>query len=113
MRKILTILTLLTLSLTSLSQTTRQQKVYKKDGSVDVVLLNASGGIRHSCSDLDGRIQEDYVSMVVTDAEGLERQYLISQLDSLVLPGGRRVVFHGSMLSQPLYSKTCDGWVEL
>ena len=113
MRKILTILTLLTLSLTSLSQTTRQLKVYKKDGSVDVVLLNASGGIRHSCSDLDGRIQEDYVSMVVTDAEGLERQYLISQLDSLVLPGGRRVVFHGSMLSQPLYSKTCDGWVEL
>ena len=98
--------------LTSTGQTTRQLKVYQKTGMVDVVRMNANGSIRHSCTDLNGQVHPDYVTMVVTDAEGHERQYLLSQLDSLVLPSGQRVVFNGSMLSQPLYAPQSTEWTE-
>lgn len=79
---------------------------------VDVVRMNANGTIRHSCTDLNGQVHQDYVTMVVTDVEGHERQYLLSQLDSLVLPSGQRVVFNGSMLSQPLYAPRSTDWTE-
>ena len=113
MKKILTILTLtLTLTLTAVGQTTRSLRVYQKTGMVDVVRMNANGSIKHSCTDLNGQEHQDYVTIVVTDAEGHNRQYLLSQLDSLVLPTGQRVVFNGSMLSQPLYSPCPPGWIE-
>lgn len=106
MKKILTILFLLSLTLTlSLNaQTTRQLKVYQKTGMVDVVRMNANGSIRHSCTDLSGQEHQDYVTIVVKDADGHDRQYLISQVDSLVLPTGQRVVFVGNMQSQPRYA---------
>ncbi len=96
MKKILTIISLtLTLTLTAAAQTQRQLKVFMKGGLVDKVQMDTDASISHSRTDLNGVVHDDYVSMVVTDAEGRERQYLISQLDSLILPTGRRVVFHG------------------
>lgn len=96
MKRILTIITLtLTLTLTVTAQTQRQMKVYLKGGIVDKVQMVGGAIIGHSRADLNGVVHDDYVSMVVTDAEGHERQYLISQLDSLVMPNGRRVVFWG------------------
>ena len=92
------------------AQTPRRLKVYMKSGLVDKVLLDGHSSVRHSRTDLNGRVQSDYVTMVVTDSEGRERQYLISQLDSLVLPNGQRVVFHGNMLSQPAYCPRAEGW---
>ena len=103
---------MLTIALTAVAQTTRQLKVYQKTGMVDVVRMNANGSIRHSCTDLNGQVHQDYVTMVVTDVEGHERQYLLTQLDSLVLPSGQRVVFNGSMLSQPLYAPRSTEWTE-
>ena len=103
---------MLTIALTAVAQTTRQLKVYQKTGMVDVVRMNANGSIRHSCTDLNGQVHQDYVTMVVTDAEGHERQYLLTQLDSLVLPSGQRVVFNGSMLSQPLYAPRSTEWTD-
>ena len=106
MKKILTILTMalvltITGALTVSAQQVRQLKVYLKGGIVEKLKVNANTPIRHSCTDLNGDKQEDYVTMVVTDVEGRERPYLISQVDSLVLPSGQRVVFQGNMQSQP------------
>ena len=67
-----------------------------KGGLVDKVQVATNASIGHSRTDLNGTIHDDYVSAVVKDAEGRERQYLISQLDSLVMPNGRRVVFVGN-----------------
>ena len=97
MKRILTILTItLTLTLTVAAQTGRQLKVYMKGGLVDKVQVATDAYIGHSRTDLNGTVHDDYVSAVVKDAEGRERQYLISQLDSLVMPNGRRVVFIGN-----------------
>ena len=67
-----------------------------KGGLVDKVQVDGDASIGHSRTDLNGTVHDDYVSAVVKDAEGRERQYLISQLDSLVMPNGRRVVFIGN-----------------
>ena len=101
MKKILTILTItltltITGTLTVAAQTGRQLKVYMKGGLVDKVQVDGDASIGHSRTDLNGTVHDDYVSAVVKDAEGRERQYLISQLDSLVMPNGRRVVFVGN-----------------
>ena len=103
MLTILTMALVLTITgaLSISAQQVRQLKVYLKGGIVDKVRVNANTPIRHSCTDLNGEEQDDYVTMVVTDAEGKERPYLISQVDSLVLPSGQRVVFQGNMQSQP------------
>ncbi len=100
MKKVLTIALTLTLTITGTltvaAQTGRQLKVYMKGGLVDKVQVATDAYIGHSRTDLNGTVHDDYVSAVVKDAEGRERQYLISQLDSLVMPNGRRVVFIGS-----------------
>ena len=101
MKKILTILTItltltITGTLTVAAQTGRQLKVYMKGGLVDKVQVATDASIGHSRTDLNGTVHDDYVSAVVKDAEGRERQYLISQLDSLVMPNGRCVVFVGN-----------------
>ena len=72
-------------------------KVYIKGGLTDKVQVDADASVGHSRTDLNGRIHDDFVSIVVTDNEGHERQYLISQIDSLVMPNGRRVVFVGDV----------------
>ena len=92
---ILTITLTLTGTLTVAAQTGRQLKVYIKGGLVDKVRVDGDASIGHSRTDLNGTVHDDFVSMVITDSEGRERQYLISQLDSLVMPNGRRVVFVG------------------
>ena len=87
---------MLTLALTLTSaHAQRPLKVYMKGGLVDKVQMGGDASVGHSRTDLNGTVHDDYVSMVITDVEGRERHYLISQLDSLVLPTGRRVVFHG------------------
>ena len=100
MKKVLTIALTLTLTITGTltvaAQTGRQLKVYMKGGLVDKVQVATNASIGHSRTDLNGTVHDDYVSAVVKDAEGRERQYLISQLDSLVMPNGRRVVFIGN-----------------
>ena len=78
----------LSFPLTLQAQTTRQLKVYLKGGIVDKVRVNANSPIRHSCIDLNGEEQEDYVTMVVTDAEGNERQHAFA---ARVLQARRRL----------------------
>ena len=111
-RIILTITLTITLTLTVAAQTGRQLKVYMKGGLVDKVQVDGDASIGHSRTDLNGVVHDDYVSMVFKDADGRERQYLVSQLDSLVLPNGRRVVFLGSTVSQPVCCRTADDFVE-
>ena len=84
-------------TLTVAAQTGRQLKVYIKGGLVDKVQVDGDASIGHSRTDLNGTVHDDFVSMVITDSEGRERQYLISQLDSLVMPNGQRVVFIGNV----------------
>ena len=105
MKRILTILTItitltLTLTLTTTAQTARPLRVYLASGVVDKMALTSGSSMYHSRLDLDGVEHDDYVSLVVADGDG-ERRYLLSQVDSLVMPNGRRVVFQGSMTVQP------------
>ena len=92
----LALMLMLSLTLTSASaQAQRQMKVYIKGGLTDCVQVDGDAKIGHSRTDLNGTAHDDFVVMSITDAQGRNRQYLISQLDSLVMPNGRRVVFHG------------------
>ena len=93
----MTITLTLTLTLTVAAQAQRQLKVYMKGGLTDKVQVDGDASIGHSRTDLNGRVHDDFVSIVVTDNGGRERQYLISQIDSLVMPNGRRVVFVGNV----------------
>ncbi|MBQ3752201.1 MAG: hypothetical protein II864_01480 [Prevotella sp.] len=99
MKRILTILTL-TLTLTITAQTVRPLRVYLAGGIVDRMVLSSGSSLYHSRLDLNDVEHDDYVSLVVADADG-ERRYMLSQVDSLVMPNGRRVVFQGSMTEQP------------
>ena len=105
MKRILTILVItitltITLTLTTAAQTVRPLRVYLASGVVDKMALSSGSSMYHSRLDLDGVEHDDYVSLVVADGDG-EHRYLLSQVDSLVMPNGRRVVFQGSMTVQP------------
>ena len=101
MKRILTILTItITLTLTITAQTARPLRVYLASGVVDKMALSSGSSLYHSRLDLDGVEHDDYVSLVIADGDG-ERRYMLSQVDSLVMPNGRRVVFQGSMTVQP------------
>ena len=103
MKKTATIITLtLTLTLTAAAQerSVRPLRVYLAGGIVDKMVLSSGSSLYHSRLDLNDVEHDDYVSLVVADGEG-ERRYMLSQVDSLVMPNGRRVVFQGSMTEQP------------
>ncbi len=85
---------------------TRQLKVYVHGGVVDTLRMSAGSTIAHSRLNLQGEQQEDYVTMIVTISDGDVRKYAIADLDSLVLPNGRRIIFRGSQVIQPTLAKT-------
>ena len=82
MKRILTILLTLTLTLTAVAQMSRPLRVYLVGGIVDKMALSSGSSLYHSRLDLND-VEHDYVSLVVKDTDGHERQYLISQLDTL------------------------------
>ena len=84
----------LALSLTISAQTIKRLRVYQKGGRVDTVKVDGGTALKHSRLAPDGQLCDDYVTLQVQADDSL-RQYLLAQLDSLVLPSGRRVVFHG------------------
>ena len=83
MKRILTILLTLTLTLTAVAQMSRPLRVYLVGGIVDKMALSSGSSLYHSRLDLNDVEHDDYVSLVVKDTDGHERQYLISQLDTL------------------------------
>jgi hypothetical protein len=105
MKKILFILVLFATSLFAQAQT-RQLNVYVHGGVVDTLRMSAGSTIAHSRLNLQGEQQEDYVTMIVTISDGDVRKYAIADLDSLVLPNGRRIIFRGSQVVQPTLAKT-------
>ncbi len=112
MRKKLTILTLLlTLTLSAFAQTGQQIRVYYKSGLVELISIRDGGSISHSRADLSGKVHDDYVTMDVPTDNGT-RQFLFEDLDSMILPNGRCVVFNGGTKGQAEYSKesVCDVW---
>ena len=79
-------------------------KVYQSSGVVDTLLMTTGSSVSHSRQDLTGVEHSDYVSLFFTNSEGTH-QYLLVDLDSLVFPSGRRVVFHGSQVDRPSYAR--------
>jgi hypothetical protein len=75
-------------------------RVYQKGGAVDTLFLPAGSAISHSLYDLYGRLHDDYVTMLLETTAG-ERRYAIEEVDSMVLPNGRRVVFHAGVKNAP------------
>lgn len=102
MKKILYIALFLLLPITSLAQ--KQLKVYHHNGEVDRVSMPSTSAIFHSKLDKQGNEQDDFVSIEI-DAEDGKHQYLIADIDSVVLPNGKRVVFRGVTAGQPVLAK--------
>lgn len=75
--------------------------VYRKGGQTDSLLLAKVARIAHQRTDLQGTKQNDYVSMLVTLTDGGKRQYLLSDLDSVIMQRGdnryRLTCFYGAM----------------
>lgn len=75
--------------------------VYRKGGKTDSLLLAKVARIAHQRTDLQGTKQNDYVSMLVTLTDGGKRQYLLSDLDSVIMQRGdnryRLTCFYGAM----------------
>ena len=104
MKKTLSILILLLSMLTLNAQSVKKLRVYQKGGAVDTLVLRGGASVSHSQYDLTGRYCSDYVSMEVNSGD-TQRRYLIEEIDSIVLPNGRHVVFNGVTSLQPNYSK--------
>ena len=100
MRKILTIVMLMVTVAVS-AQTVKRLRVYQQGGAVDTLTMTNGSTIAHSRLDLNGQQHSDYVSLIVTTNQ-LQHQYLIANLDSLVLPNGHTVVFRGRTADFPL-----------
>ncbi len=103
MRKILTILALM-MTLASFCQSGQQLRVYYKSGLVELISIRDGGSISHSRADLSGKVHDDYVTMDVPTDNGT-RQFLFEDLDSMILPNGRCVVFNGGTKGQAEYAK--------
>ena len=101
MKKILSIWLLLLLCVAVNAQSSRRLRVYQQGGAVDTLMMTNGSTIAHSRLDLNGQQHPDYVSLIVTTSN-LQHQYLIADLDSLVLPNGHTVVFRGSTVGLPL-----------
>lgn len=98
MKRTLSIVLLLLLTLMAQAQT-RHLRVYQRSGDVDTLTVTTGSAFTHSKTDLEGREQADYVALDVK-AVGTTRRYLLADIDSLVLPGGRRVVFRGATMER-------------
>lgn len=98
--KKLTILTLMViLALPALAQSGQTLRVYQSGGVTDTLVVLPNSSIYHSHEDLSGNTHDDIVSVIVKDANGPHR-YMLSDIDSLIMPNGRRVVFFGSTKGQ-------------
>ena len=94
MKKILLLLILLTASLSISAQSGKTVRIYQQGGSVDTLRMQSGSTIEHSFVDESGVSHSDYVSIAVTNDSGT-RHYPLASVDSIVLPTGRTVVFHG------------------
>ena len=108
MKKILSIWLLLLLCIAANAQSSRRLRVYQQGGSVDTLTMTNGSTIAHSRLDLNGQQHPDYVSLIVTTSN-LQHQYLIANLDSLVLPNGHTVVFRGRTADLPLLQEGAGG----
>ena len=112
MKRVLAILTLvLSFVLTVQGQSGQTLRVYKTDGIVDTLVMSAGSSIYHSCEDLSGYNYDDFVSIVIKDANGSHR-YMLSDIDSLLMPNGRNVVFFGSTKEQAEMAKVFIGMTD-
>lgn len=94
MKRTLSIITFLLLTLMAQAQV-RHVRIYQRGGVVDTLSMVTGSSFTHSKLDLLGREQPDYVSIDV-QAEDTTCRYLIADIDSIVTPGGRLVLFRGS-----------------
>ena len=108
MKKILSIWLLLLLCIAANAQSSRRLRVYQQGGSVDTLTMTNGSTIAHSRLDLNGQQHPDYVSLIVTTSN-LQHQYLIANLDSLVLPNGHTVVFRGRTADLSLLQEGAGG----
>lgn len=95
----LTLTLTFSLTLALSSQTIKRLRVYQKNGQVDTVRVADAASLSHSRIDPSGQLHDDYVTLQI-EADDSLRQYLLAQLDSLVLPSGRSVVFHGFTVNE-------------
>ena len=82
------------LTLTSSAQTVKKLRVYQQGGVVDTLRMQPGSTVSHSSYDMNGVPQSDFVTMEVTNDDGI-RRFPLAKVDSLVLPNGRTVVFRG------------------
>ena len=92
MRNVICLLLLLTVSVAASAQQTHKLRVYQHDGRVDTLLVGDDATISHSRLGVYNDERQDLVSLLIEDT-GDCHQYMIADIDSLVLSNGKRVVF--------------------
>nr|MCR5152900.1 hypothetical protein [Prevotella sp.] len=108
MRKLLTILIVLFFAVVAHAQSNKRIRIYQHNGAVDTLLMQNGSTITHSRLDLQGQKHDDIVSIIISNVSPVPvpvnvpvynpvpvetRQYLIADIDSIVTPNGKRVVF--------------------
>ena len=93
------------------AQSNKRIRVYLHNGAVDTLLMQNGSSIAHSRLDLQGQEHDDIVSIIISNVNTVPvnvnvsvepRQYLIADIDSIVTPNGKRVIFRAIDPSVPV-----------
>lgn len=106
-RKLFSIIALMTLVVSTSAQSNESAhslRIYRHSGMTKVA-MKPGWTISHSRNDATGAAHNDCVALVISDGDSTVLTLPIADIDSLVMPGRRTVVFHGATVETPALGK--------
>lgn len=106
-RKLFSIIALMTLVVSASAQSNESAhslRIYSHSGMTKVA-MKPGWTISHSRNDATGAAHNDCVALVISDGDSTVLTLPIADIDSLVMPGRRTVVFHGATVETPALGK--------
>ena len=106
-RKLFSIIALMTLVVSASAQSNESAhslRIYSHSGMTKLV-MKPGWTVAHSRNDAMGAAHNDCVSLVISDGDSTVLTRPIADIDSIVMPGRRTVVFHGGTVETPALAK--------
>lgn len=106
-RKLFSIIALMTLVVSASAQSNESAhslRIYSHSGMTKLV-MKPGWTVAHSRNDVMGAVHNDCVSLVISDGDSTVLTRPIADIDSIVMPGRRTVVFHGGTVETPALAK--------
>lgn len=106
-RKLFSIIVLMTLVVSASAQSNESEhslRIYSHSGMTKLV-MKPGWTVAHSRNDAMGAAHNDCVSLVISDGDSTVLTRPIADIDSIVMPGRRTVVFHGGTVETPALAK--------